>query len=176
MSEDQPGYRAGDTALLISLPEAHEVIGPWVAETGSAGVDAHVTVLVPFLDAGEIDDGVLAELRGLFAAHPAFELSFAGFGRFPGVLYLVPEPAGPVHALTTAVVSRWPQCPPYGGIFDEVVPHLTVVHGRDDATRAAAEAALEARLPVRARAEAVDLLVFDGERWRPRARFPLATG
>src|SRR6266704_7013965 len=40
--------------------------------------------------------------------------------------YLAPQPAQPLRALTAAVTETWPQTPPYGGMFDEVVPHLTV--------------------------------------------------
>ena len=49
--------------------------------------------------------------------------------RFPRVLYLAPEPAAPFVELTQAIAARWPDHQPYGGEFDSVVPHVTVVNG-----------------------------------------------
>ena len=42
------------------------------------------------------------------------------------MVYLAPEPAAPFVALTEAVGAEFPGFPPYGGAFDEVVPHLTI--------------------------------------------------
>ncbi|MDT0319538.1 2'-5' RNA ligase family protein [Streptomyces millisiae] len=169
-------YRVGETALLVVVEAAEPVVGGWrrrFDRSAAAGVPAHVTVLVPFLDVARIDDGVLGELRQLFAAHRPFDVRFEGFGRFPDVLYLAPEPAGPVRALTEAVVARWPEVPPYGGAFAEVVPHLTVAHGQVEDVYREAEAALAGRLPLGASVHAVELWGSDGDRWRRRARFPL---
>ncbi|MEU6383499.1 2'-5' RNA ligase family protein [Streptomyces bauhiniae] len=106
--------------------------------------------------------------------HQRFGVRFERCGRFPGVLYLAPEPATGFRRLTEAIAERWPENPPFGGQFDEVVPHLTVAHGQDEAVLRETEAALSTGLPVVAQVSAVDLLVYDGERWRPRASFPLA--
>jgi 2'-5' RNA ligase superfamily len=46
------------------------------------------------------------------------------------VLWLDPNPAEPFRRLTEAVGVEFPECPPYGGAFDEVVPHLTVAERR----------------------------------------------
>jgi cell wall assembly regulator SMI1 len=70
-------------------------------------------------------------------------------------------------------VRRWPDHPPFGGQFEDAVPHLTVAQGQDEAAVEQAEADLRTGLPVVARVSAVDLLVHDGTRWRQRASFPL---
>ncbi len=50
---------------------------------------------------------------------------------FPAnVVYLAPDPAEPFVALTEALAAAFPDCPPYGGAFDEPVPHLTIGHTR----------------------------------------------
>jgi hypothetical protein len=70
MSDGTTGqYRAGETALLAVVPEAEPVVGHWrrcFDSFASAGVPAHVTVLVPFLDTDRIDAAVIDELRALF--------------------------------------------------------------------------------------------------------------
>jgi uncharacterized protein (DUF952 family)/2'-5' RNA ligase len=165
-------HAAGDTLLLVALPDLDAVVAPWALPV-SDGIDAHVTVLTPFLPEARVDEPVLAELRRIFAAHRGFELNFARTSRFPNVLYLVPEPDQPLRALTAAVHERWPECPPYGGEYPDPKPHLTVVFGKDEAEYETVRRDLEPRLPIRTRAEAVDLLGYDGARWNLRERFPL---
>ncbi|MFI0716367.1 2'-5' RNA ligase family protein [Streptomyces inhibens] len=52
---------------------------------------------------------------------------------FDRVLYLVPEPDAELRRLTEVIADQWPEAPPYGGQFTEIVPHLTVADGQDDA-------------------------------------------
>jgi hypothetical protein len=58
------------------------------------------------------------------------------------------------------VWKRFPQHPPYGGIFDDVVPHATVGESRRGslAELRAAEVATRAHLPIRTRIERVLLI------------------
>jgi hypothetical protein len=132
-----------------------------------------VTVLAPFLDTGQIGPAELAALRDLFASHPAFDSGLPRCARFPGVLYLTPEPAGPFRALTDAVAARWPQTPPYGGQFRDVIPHLTVAYSENQDVLDRTEAELAGRLPVRARITSAQLLVCDQGHWAELASFRL---
>ncbi|MFF3253146.1 2'-5' RNA ligase family protein [Actinacidiphila glaucinigra] len=177
MAADGVGrYRAGETALIVKVPEAEPVVGGWRERfdvSAEAGVPAHVSVLYPFLNQDRIDDQVLGVLGELFGSHRAFDLRFGRCGRFPGVLYLAPEPDEQFRALTLAVADRWPEAPPYGGRFAEVVPHLTVVDGQEPSVLDALEAELASRLPVATHVSSVQLLVFDGIVWREQADFAL---
>ncbi|MER6514958.1 2'-5' RNA ligase family protein [Nonomuraea sp. NPDC001636] len=96
------------------------------------GVPAHVTILYPFLDRDRLDEVALGRL---IAAHAAFDVRFAGCGRFPGVLYLAPGPERPFRELTEAVAARWPEAPPYEGRFASIVPHLTVADRQEPAAK-----------------------------------------
>ena len=103
---------------------------------------------------------------------PAFEVRFERVRRFPGLVWIEPEPAEPFATLTAAVAARWPDYPPYGGRFDTVIPHLTVVESEtapfdrfEDVTRHVA--------PFTARAERLELWCQSATgRWRPRWRMP----
>ncbi len=106
-------------------------------------------------------------------SHRAFDLRFESCGRFPGVLYLAPEPGTQLRRLTEAIADRWPEAPPYGGQFAEIVPHLTVADGQDDAVLDEIEADLLGRLPFTSRISSVDLMVHDGAKWHERASFAL---
>ncbi|GAB2443272.1 hypothetical protein GCM10027187_02330 [Streptosporangium sandarakinum] len=74
-----------------------------------------MTVLVPFLDIDRIDTAMFDELRALLGEHRPFTVRFDKCQRFPDVLYLASTPDQPFHALTEAVVARWPEALPYGG-------------------------------------------------------------
>jgi 2'-5' RNA ligase len=157
----------------VPLPRALERLRTSWDWAASVGVPAHVTVLFPFLPAEQLLPGVRRELATLTAAHPPFDLRFERVGRFPGVVYLAPEPAAPFLELTRAVVRRYPDHPPYGGAFELVVPHLTITESEeaplDDIAASAAAA-----LPFRHHVSSLEVLVEGGEgRWHRQWRLPL---
>ena len=164
----------GTSALLLQLPDVAPHLKPWIDQWPHDGFTTHVTILVPFLHDSEIDEDVLAELRVLFAGFAAFDVTFAQTVRFPTVVYLAPDPEQPFRDMTAAVYARWPQCPPYAGKYPDATPHASVVYDRTEAEYEEVVRELATRLPLRARAAAVDLLIFDGSRWNVRERFPLS--
>ncbi|WP_306322286.1 MULTISPECIES: 2'-5' RNA ligase family protein [unclassified Streptomyces] len=157
----------GDTALTIHIPEADALV-----RTPSR---AHVTVLYPFLPLDRVTDATERELRTLFAATPAFPLTFAAIRRWPGVLYLPPAPDDPLRALTKSLRERWPEAVPYRGVFGDegLDPHLTLASGwgTDDIP----ESEFTGALPLYARVESVRLIVTEaaGTGWRDIRTYPL---
>ena len=100
-------------------------------------------------------------------------MRFAAVGRFPSVVWLMPEPAARFSALTEAIARRFPEYQPYEGVFDEVIPHLTLV---ENATAPLDEIATAAQrhLPFTSRVAAMELLVEGPDaRWRSHWRIPL---
>ncbi|MCX2181289.1 2'-5' RNA ligase family protein [Streptomyces sp. SKN60] len=178
MADDSTsGFQAGQTALIVRIPEAQPAVRRWRERfdpSARAGVPAHVTVLFPFLDESRLDALVHSALAEVLGGHPAFDLRFERCGRLPGVLLLVPEPDTPLRQLTEAIADRWPEAPPYGGRFAEIVPHLTVAQGQQEAVTEEIEADLAGRLPLTSRVSSVELIVHDGVKWQERASFPLA--
>ncbi len=173
------GYRDGETALIVTVPAAEPIVGGWRSQfdaAAAAGVPAHITVLYPFLDHDRVDAGVLADLDALVGQHQAFDLRLTQCRRFPGALYLAPEPETRFRALTAAIVGRWPEAPPYGGQFADVVPHLTVAHGQDPEVLDMIESEVCDRLPVTERIESVQLIAYTGARWDEVRSFGLADG
>ncbi|MFG1665184.1 2'-5' RNA ligase family protein [Streptomyces sp. Y7] len=174
--DDSHVFQAGQSGLIVRIPEAEPAVRAWrerLDPSARAGVPAHVTVLFPFLDASRIDRRACAAIGEVVGRHRAFQARFDHCGRFPGVLYLAPDPDTPFRRLTEAMAERWPENPPFGGQFDDVVPHLTVAQGQDEALVQKAEADLLTALPIVTQVSTVDLLIHDGTRWRQRASFPL---
>jgi 2'-5' RNA ligase len=166
-----------ETALIVAVPEAEPFVGDWRAKhdwSGRRGVPAHITVLYPFVPTELVDDRLLAELRELFASQPSFLFDLARVSRFPDVAWLAPEPSEPFSSLTELVAASYPDYPPYEGIHEEVIPHLTVAEG-DVVLQDQVEAELAEHLPIDARAQDV-VFMFEGDDglWSEAHRFPLS--
>jgi 2'-5' RNA ligase len=155
-----------------ALAELYRDLSP---EKVARGLPLHVTVLVPFAPLEQLGGPERARIRRLLDRHPRFEFTLTRLERWPEVLWLAPEPAAPLRALTDAVWAEFPDFPPYEGAFDEVIPHVTIAEGAlsdDEVERLRTRVA--ALLPVRCRADDLTLLAEDEPgRWRERERFPL---
>ena len=119
----------------------------------SQGILAHITVLSPFVDPETVDDTLLNRLGTALRSVPAFDCSFSRCRWFgEDVLWLAPEPQQPFRDFTLAVWRAFPGHPPFGGIFADLVPHMTVGERRRGtmAELRAAEAAVCAHLPIKA--------------------------
>lgn len=170
--------RRMETALLIAVPEAEPVIGRWRAAHDSAasvGVPAHVTLLYPFVPREEIDDDVRRQVASALTRSGVgpFDVRFEWTERFPGgVLFLMPEPAEPFLLAIGSLVQAFPAYPPYGGAFDDVIPHLTVADDeRSDLD--AIERDLGPRLPIAGRVDEVAWMAEGPSGWEVVATFPL---
>ncbi|MFB6557877.1 2'-5' RNA ligase family protein [Streptomyces sp. NPDC056400] len=177
MTDDRTSaFQAGQTGLIVRIPEAEPSVRRWrerLDPSARAGVPAHVTVLFPFLDESRMDTLVHSALADVLCRQPAFDLRFERCGRLPEALYLVPEPDTPLRRLTEAIADRWPEAPPYGGRFAEVIPHLTLAQGQEDTLLEEIETDLADRLPFTSHVSSVELMVHDGTKWQERASFAL---
>jgi 2'-5' RNA ligase len=154
------------TALIVVVPEAEPAVSALRLEhdwSAPLGVPAHITILFPFADGADVDEGAIAEVVSDF---PAFDFALDRIGRFDdGPVWLHPEPSEPFAALTTEVWRRFPDHPPYEGAHDVVVPHLTVSYVPIE---------LDVELPIHANARAVTLIEEGADgRWSVRRVFPL---
>ena len=169
-------WPVGTSALVVTVPAAEPVVGSWRSQydpSAAAGMPAHVTVLFPWLAASAVDADVLARLDSLVRNEPAFGLRLAEPARFADTLYLRPEPDAPFRRLTAAVARSWPDHPPYGGVYADVVPHLTVADHQGAAVLDDIQAAIVPFDVIDTRVDAVDLYTFDDSGWLPSHRSPL---
>ena len=102
------------------------------------------------------------------------------------MVWLGPHDEAPFRALTELAFAAFPACPPYGGQYADVIPHLTVGH-RGGASAFGASAlgaageAVEHRLPIEATATEVTLMTgpppgnpgIQPGQWRTMAAFGL---
>lgn len=121
------------TGIVIPVREAETIVRQRVMQVTpellprDQSLSAHITLLAPFLPIAEIDDGVISELERCFADVLPFSFTLTEVCEFPGgVTYLAPDPASTFRRITQELHRAFPEFPPYGGAFDEVVPHLTV--------------------------------------------------
>jgi 2'-5' RNA ligase len=122
--------RALRTALVLVLEDARPVLEPlrarFHADAVTGGIPLHITVLFPFVDPAAVPEDELAELCSSFAP---LDFELTRLAEFPGVVYAVPEPDDQLVTLMRAVHGRFPETPPYGGVFEDVVPHATLAEG-----------------------------------------------
>jgi 2'-5' RNA ligase len=162
-----------ESVLLVTVPAAEAAVGEHRVRLDSSardGVPAHVTVLYPFLPPAGIGPEVLAELSGLFAGVPRFSFTLDRVRWFgESVVWLGPADESPFRKLTGLAAAAYPSCQPYGGVHEDVVPHLTIGHVpggpldepaelRDPADLRAAADAIRPLLPIKAEATAVTLM------------------
>ena len=161
--------------------EAAGAVDRWREQTcddkPSIGVPAHITLIFPFVPTAQLNQPTVTSLTQILRDTAPFEFELGAAARFPTTLYLAPEPSAAFVRLTEAIVRRFPEYPPYGGAFDNIVPHLTVAHG-NDAVMDEAEADLQSSLPIKSIAREALLLEeveADHGRWDVRARLPFAS-
>jgi hypothetical protein len=162
----------GPTALNIPVPAAKEVVP-----------GTYITLISPFVPANRIGPALFEAVEHVVSHTQPFDFTLARVGRFPGVMFLAPEPSEPFVELVEAFVREWPEHPPYEGAFEDVVPHLTVwyeklrLRGRPEGEPPGLAERLERCLPIHASATQVDLLAMGPNwRWSRRASFPLGGG
>jgi 2'-5' RNA ligase len=167
-----------ETAIVVLVPELEPLVGELRRRhtvEGAHGMGAHVTLLYPFYDTAQLDAGRIAEVADALGPFEAFDFSLAATMRFPEnqrVLCLRPEPDEPFRAMTHALAAAFPEHPPYGGKYREVIPHLTIALG-DDELLDGIERDVAGSLPIEARAVEATLFELDATgTWRPHARLP----
>jgi hypothetical protein len=136
---------------------------------------AHVTVLWPFLPPDRIDHQVLGELRAICAIYPRHAFMLERVAVFPGGgVYLPTEPSNVFVELTRAVWKRWPEYPPYRGMYAEIIPHVTVaVIKTDSEVIQQAIRFAESFLPIRAEADELQVILVHENTWTLLHRMPL---
>jgi 2'-5' RNA ligase len=167
------------TAIVVpfhDMPAAVVTHRRALTSDGAEGMPPHVTLLYPFVDDADLADDEVRRLRDVLAAVAPFDVIFATFARFaaqPPVLYLEPELAGLFLGMIAALAHEFPAFPPYGGIHETLVPHLTLAYSDDAAALDAVEAEVGLHLPIHARAAEVTIMEHHENGWRRRERITL---
>jgi hypothetical protein len=155
--------REGHTVLQVPVPQLEDFVrwrhahyDPGFVSADPRFVHAHVTVLGPFLPT--LDESARTRLEDVLAATTPFDFVLERLATFPdGIIHLAPEPGRAFQDLTMRLFAAFPECPPYAGAYDEVLPHLTLDLRSAAVTEASTGAALGASVPARCRADQVDL-------------------
>jgi 2'-5' RNA ligase len=166
-----------ESALVVPVPEAEPVVQHLRTRydpAAAAGVPAHITVLYPFIPPDTQKNSDLRELESIFLGVPPFAFKLARVARFPDVVYLTPEPADGFSRLTAAIATLWPDRPPYGGRYAQIIPHLTVAHTSIESEVEEISAHVEPALPLPCLARHVWLMSSGSGVWSVERSFPFA--
>jgi hypothetical protein len=98
-----------------------------VAEIDARVPGASITLQDPFLPAAEVDEGVIAELRELFADLVPFAYVLGEPAHFPsGSAYLPPQPVNVFRRITHSLRRAFPEVIGATTSLDTVIPHLAL--------------------------------------------------
>jgi len=168
----------GESAIIVpvSVPVAVQRLRERMDPSAADGVPAHITLIYPFMPPYDLKDDVRRHVEEIVESEPAFPFVLRAVGRWPNVVYLVPEPDEPFRRLTNALAAAFPDYPPYEGAHAEVIPHVTVASDVPDDYFDAAAHALPALLPIRDVAREAWLIGHTPEQsWHTLWRLPLGT-
>ncbi|HYO19491.1 MAG TPA: 2'-5' RNA ligase family protein, partial [Dermatophilaceae bacterium] len=116
--------RPRQSGLVIEIPEAEPAVAaPRIRldRVAALGVPAHVTALFPFVAPDDITEAVLSQVSEVAAANAPFDYRFARTAWFgQQVVYLAPDQPAPFIKVTESLWAAVPECPPYGGRFEEL--------------------------------------------------------
>jgi 2'-5' RNA ligase len=172
-----------ESGLLLALPSLASFTGRWRATSLAPGhppvpverrFPPHLTLLIPWLD--PTAPAALAQLQALAARHPPLRLVFREASTFDHgrVVWLVPDPSAALTSLLTDTLATFPQCPPYGGLHQEVIPHVTVSAESDPQTLPQVRAELARCGPLAAEVDCITVFAREPEQvWRGVAKLPL---
>jgi 2'-5' RNA ligase superfamily protein len=161
--------------VRIALPPALERLRHRSTQVAAWGVPAHVTILYPFVPPALLSPSIRDAVARMASAEDRFTVRFEHVRRWPGVVWLAPEPAAPFARLTAAARAAFPGYPPYAGTIDEPTPHLSIAEGDAiDAEAAAVHAAANPHLPFERTISAVTVIAQEPSgRWRVKWRLSL---
>lgn len=167
------------TAIVAVIAAAEPIVSRWREQHDPAaqeGMPAHVTILWPFVMPSRLSTSIVERLAEVVSEEPAFSVSFPDLRWFgDDVLYLAPDPAKPFVRLTKAVAAAFPEFPPYGGDYSDVVPHLTVGHSSTRGLLRQAATAIERAPTITTTVAALHICERRGtaSSWRMVQRLPL---
>jgi 2'-5' RNA ligase len=167
------------SAILIPFPELDESVDEWreaLDPSQVRGIPAHVTLLFPFVNPTELSSDLASDLGEYFSSIAALDVVFKSMAWFDDrVVYLEPSPAEAFVDMTRRLLAAYPSCRPYGGKFDEPIPHLTLGDGAPLESMRLAEDAVREKLPIATRATEAWLMTggMNANSWSLRQRFPM---
>lgn len=137
---------------------------------------AHVTALAPFASSPTPQD--LAMIADIAATTAPITVRLHEIGQFPnGIIHLRPEPAGPLRALTDALVEAFPEFPPYDGRFGpRAEPHLTLDAASDTVSVESTRQLLGDLVPVACTLTELQLAWWQSGRCHVMDRWSLTSG
>lgn len=152
----------GHTVLVVPVPELEpfardrweHYLPSWVSRDPMF-THAHITALAPYLLRPTAAD--LARVAAIARTTPPIDYVLRHVQELPnGFIQVAPEPAQPFAALTHALWDAFPQCPPYEGEY-AAAPHVTLDQRTESVSVASTRELLGDLLPVRCRADRLEL-------------------
>ncbi|MFD1575517.1 2'-5' RNA ligase family protein [Agromyces cerinus subsp. nitratus] len=156
-----------ESAIVVEISEFDEVLDDHrkaLDPSREWGMPAHLTMLYPFVRPADVNHTTLSRLEAVATKVSPFDAVFDDFGWFADqVVWLAPSQPEKFEHLIRQVVDAFPECSPYGGAHDDVIPHVTIGDGGDVELMRAAASAIRPRLPLTTRVASLSLMAGSRE-------------
>jgi 2'-5' RNA ligase len=165
------------SAIFVPVGSAERAVDKYRKKLDPAhicGIPAHITILFPFVPPEKIQSSHLQSLEEVFRATSPFDFVLSEVRWFDTrVVYLAPGDPGPFVEITTKLMGRFPDYPPYGGAYDDIVPHVCVGESEDLRAMRTAASRVAKRLPIAAQAHEAWLMTGNdsANSWSVRRSF-----
>jgi 2'-5' RNA ligase len=153
----------GHSVLAVPVPALDHVIRERTARYDASFVSAdptfvhaHITLLAPWASQPTEED--LGHVDRVAQSVGPFGIKLSRISEFPdGIIHLRPESDLELRELASLLAAAFPQFPPYGGRYDDVVPHLTLDRRSATVTPATVRAGIGHLLPLTITVARIDL-------------------
>jgi hypothetical protein len=122
----------------------------------------HVSLVYPFAAESELDERVTSALGELFVEQVPMPVEFLECYHCGGFVAVCPDPIDGLTELVSTTRRQWPDVVPYGEIYVDVEPHLTVAMSSSEEMAVTIEE-VTAQLPISAELREAWLVVFEGQ-------------
>ena len=170
-----------ETAIVVPCMLSDPIIGLWRARytaDGRDGMPAHITLLYPWIEQENLVASDISKVRDVLATFGAFDFALTSIASFPPppmVLYLRSEPQDTFIKMTEALAAAFLERPPYGGEFEEIVPHATIVEtDPNPSLESEVRRSVQRHLPIREHANEVWIMAYRQNRWWRESALGLA--
>ena len=168
------------TVFIVRVPEAEYAVHRLRMHydpKATAGVPAHIAILAPFMTPKLITRDIIQRAENVFSSFHPFTFVLKDIGRWPETTFLFTYPSHCFTDMTNAISEEFPDYPPYAGMYDEIVPHLTIADENADNADIAERrlrTILDHHGPIESKCTVVDLIENSSGAWKTMHTFSLA--
>lgn len=160
--------------VRVMLPDPLDRLRQRCVRDAALGMQAHVTLLYPFVEAAALSKGTRRTIESIASGHRSFRFELSGPFQWPDTVYAAVEPAEHFLAIHRELAAAFPGYPIYGRPGFVLSPHVTIADGQYVDDPSILEDASWSDLPVAGSVTDLEVLAEEADQqWRTVWTVPL---